>query len=448
MRQPAPLIALFVVSGLTGLCPSASGQGFGTGQRPPSTLEPVGAPQEPAAAPDAPPAAADPPKAPVPMDDQDEGEGSRAPKPQGATPTTPAPAVAPAREEPAAPPIPPKEKWLEKLPSADRQALDAAIGWEVPAPGASVQFVGTRGPEEWAGKVVLFQSFTSKTSGWRATLERAGNGAAESVLIIGIHTPDGDEEFEKLVEKSPPPVPVLIDHDGDWCDALGIYRRPVNLLVGRDGNVRYAGLTRLGIKEGTKALGEETLDAEAGPRHRPDGAAVRPPTQAQFPQATGNWIGKAMPDFVVEQWFTSQPDPTGKVLVLDFWATWCPPCRAAIPHMNELQASFRNDICCVGVTDETNSNFEAGCERYRLRESQFKYALATDTQGRMKRSFGVTGIPSVFVMSSDGVVRWQGHPNGLSADVMREIVTGNSALGGGGGSTDSAPRKRWTSSAK
>lgn len=451
MRQPTALIALFVVSGLTALTATATGQGFGTGQRPPSTREPVGAPQEPPAAPDAAQPAADPPKAPAPMDDKDEGEGegSRQPKPPGAVPTPSAPAAAPVNDEPAAPPVAPKEKWLEKLPPADRQAIDASIGWEVPAPGANVKLIGTRGPEEWSGKVVLFQSFTSKTSGWRANLERAGNGAGDSVLVIGVHTPDGDEDFEKMIEKSPAPVPVLLDHDGDWCNALGIYRRPVNLLMGRDGNVRYAGLNRLGVKEATKALSEETLGDDAGPRHRPVGAVAPPPTQAQFPQATGDWIGKSMPNFMVEQWFTSQPDPTGKVLVLDFWATWCPPCRDAIPHMNELQTTFRNEICCVGITDETNSNFEAGCEKHNLRESQFKYALATDTQGRMKNTFGVRGIPSVFVMSSDGVVRWQGHPTSLTEDVMRGIVTANNTLrGSGGGSTSAAPTKRWTNTAK
>jgi hypothetical protein len=65
----------------------------------------------------------------------------------------------------------------------------------------------------------------------------------------------------------------------------------------------------------------------------------------------------------------------------------------------------------------------------------------------MKNAFGIRGIPHVAVISSDGIVRWQGHPMSLNANVMNSLVAANRQLvqkSGGGGSAGN----RWTKSSK
>lgn len=119
--------------------------------------------------------------------------------------------------------------------------------------------------------------------------------------------------------------------------------------------------------------------------------------------------GKKAPEFVVEEVLTEKPDREGKVILVDFWATWCGPCRKLIPELNDLQKEFRNDLVVIGISDEPAEKV-----REFMKKTEMKYAQAVDTQGRMKKEIKVRGIPHVLIISTDGVVRWQGYP--LSAD--------------------------------
>jgi thiol-disulfide isomerase/thioredoxin len=113
----------------------------------------------------------------------------------------------------------------------------------------------------------------------------------------------------------------------------------------------------------------------------------------------------AAPSLGAVQWITPVPDAAGKVILIDFWATWCGPCRAAIPELNAIQARFKNDLVVVGLSDESPETIRAFRRQVRM-----DYAVATDPARGMKRALGVQGIPNVFILSTDGVVRWQGIP--------------------------------------
>jgi cytochrome c biogenesis protein CcmG, thiol:disulfide interchange protein DsbE len=131
--------------------------------------------------------------------------------------------------------------------------------------------------------------------------------------------------------------------------------------------------------------------------------------------------GKAAPKFEVQQWLTNEPDRKGKVVLIDFWATWCPPCRATIPELNDYQAKFKDDLVVIGVSDETPevlNNF--------MKTTEMKYAVATDPKGTMSSAINVKGIPHVLIISTDGIVRWQGFPlsdeERLTADIVKQVI--------------------------
>ena len=90
---------------------------------------------------------------------------------------------------------------------------------------------------------------------------------------------------------------------------------------------------------------------------------------------------------------------------MDFWATWCPPCRETIPELNALAAKFPNDVVVIGVSDEPAAKLKEF-----MTKTPMSYAVTSDPAKTMSKIVGVEGIPHVLVISPDGIVRWQGFP--------------------------------------
>ncbi|XAM00987.1 TlpA disulfide reductase family protein [Phycisphaeraceae bacterium D3-23] len=117
----------------------------------------------------------------------------------------------------------------------------------------------------------------------------------------------------------------------------------------------------------------------------------------------------------------SSEDLDGKVVVLDFWATWCGPCIRSFPHMKDLYERYHEmgvDVYGMSI-DEERAPLDAFLE-----ENDLPWHIAHDEDAweGMAADFGVTGIPSIFVFSPEGEVVWAGHPMGLTEEVMDGIA--------------------------
>jgi cytochrome c biogenesis protein CcmG/thiol:disulfide interchange protein DsbE len=110
----------------------------------------------------------------------------------------------------------------------------------------------------------------------------------------------------------------------------------------------------------------------------------------------------------------------GQVVYLDFWASWCAPCRDSFPWMNRLQGELGHDGLVVIAVNVDRERTDA--DRF-LREHPTQFRIVYDPDGLLPEKFGVRGMPTSFVIDRNGRVQSR-HEGFLirDRDVLREQV--------------------------
>lgn len=92
----------------------------------------------------------------------------------------------------------------------------------------------------------------------------------------------------------------------------------------------------------------------------------------------------------------------GQVVLLDFWASWCPPCRASIPIVNEVLAEHP-EVVGLGINAEPNLTPFAVARAHRSFRAAFP--SVQDQDGSLQRSFGIEALPTLILIDREGIVR-------------------------------------------
>jgi len=175
------------------------------------------------------------------------------------------------------------------------------------------------------------------------------------------------------------------------------------------------------------------------------GGVISPPAaQAVAPKLLG--IGDAAPKLEVGEWIRGEgvkEFAKGRVYVVEFGATWCPPCKASIPHLTELQGKHKDKLTVVGVHvwegrgGETQDALVKKVKTYvETFEPAIGYTVAMDTASQTMASgwlgaAGLNSIPHAFIVmpaesGTGGQIAWIGNPLSPQFDEMiQKAVDGN-----------------------
>ena len=135
-------------------------------------------------------------------------------------------------------------------------------------------------------------------------------------------------------------------------------------------------------------------------------------------------VGDKAVDLKVKNWIKNGPVQIekGKIYVVEFWATWCPPCRTSIPHLSKLQKKFKKDgVVVVGISSEKKSKVE----KFVKKQTDMNYSVATDANGQVYKKYmkEYRGIPNAFVVDKKGMIVWVGHPLDLDG-IIEKVIKG------------------------
>ncbi|HXY15169.1 MAG TPA: TlpA disulfide reductase family protein [Terriglobales bacterium] len=115
-------------------------------------------------------------------------------------------------------------------------------------------------------------------------------------------------------------------------------------------------------------------------------------------------IGSAAPDFIVQDadHKVELRDLRGKVVVLNFWATWCAPCVEEMPSLTQLQQQFKNKgLTVVGVSVDVDND---GYHRF-LKDHKVDFLTVRDPDQKANNLYGTFKFPETYIIDRNGVVR-------------------------------------------
>jgi thiol-disulfide isomerase/thioredoxin len=140
-------------------------------------------------------------------------------------------------------------------------------------------------------------------------------------------------------------------------------------------------------------------------------------------------VGQPAPPIIITDWIANVPadkDLTSYPVVLEFWATWCAPCIAAVPHLNELQSQFAHTgLRFVSLTDEPTDKVDR-----LLKRVAFQSIVASDQSKKTHIAYGdgkkgLEGFPLTVFIDDKGYIQWIGDPNHLDGEILQKLLDSN-----------------------
>lgn len=120
----------------------------------------------------------------------------------------------------------------------------------------------------------------------------------------------------------------------------------------------------------------------------------------------------------------------GKVVFLNFWASWCPPCKEEMPYIEELYKEYgknKKDVIFLGVVNPSSEENPYGQDKSKetiikfIRKNKYTFPTAFDETGEILDMFRITAFPTTFIIGKDGEIK-QYVPGAISKDTMKLLI--------------------------
>lgn len=303
------------------------------------------------------------------------------------------------------------------------------------------------------GKVVIVATWAAWVPASQQLITRLNTLAEkhQDLVVIAVHDGRRFEAAAAYMNERGIKLLSARDAEGKFRKAIHSDADPDLYLIDRAGNMRFADFesdvldraVTLAINESAEAAAKvpaDVADAEkarreaAGRTTSINGIAGRTKVKVTYPPPSAEqyetviWPkkneaqgmsslasdiqGQKWPvDFSKGEWLNEKPELLGKIVLVDYWGTWCDPCIRAKPLLEDMAEKLRDDLVVIGVTgygsDEKN---KLQVQQFLRHHPDSRIHQIFDSAGELAKPMQVRGFPCVFLITTDGTVRWQGHP--------------------------------------
>ncbi len=206
-------------------------------------------------------------------------------------------------------------------------------------------------------------------------------------------SPNGQKFHCGVYDNTNIPIGLLADHI--WIDHdLGVLVQLIGTSEGKNGKSVTVEFKMLTIKTN---MGLKPEDFNFSPQ-----SDLKRVTEPSKLFVSNSLEGKTVKDFDFTDLSGSTVNSAqwrGKIVLLDFWATWCSPCKKSLPHLQKLQSDFADEILVVGVTTEKMKPVKKF-----FKDNPSPYPILLDPEGKAVEEYSVANWPTLFILDANGKI--------------------------------------------
>jgi thiol-disulfide isomerase/thioredoxin len=188
------------------------------------------------------------------------------------------------------------------------------------------------------------------------------------------------------------------------------------------------------MREATQSIGRLVLLASCLAVTATTAAAADAPAKAEVTLK----VGDPAPAMDVAKWVKGEPVAkfeAGKVYIVEFWATWCGPCKVSIPHLTELAKKLEGKAMVIGISiweskdAADDAHLEKVADFVQKMGAKMDYVIGADGKaGAVAKAWmeaaGQSGIPTAFIVGKDGRIAWIGSPMANLDEAVEQVIAG------------------------